>query len=100
LQLLTDGGGYFGMFDVLSARVENNTNKNNTFVYLFSHKGAASFTELAKRQSFFGTSHMNELFCLFPMFETEHFYSSIPSDFDTALQKIVPQLWANFARTG
>ncbi|KAG5676471.1 hypothetical protein PVAND_006303 [Polypedilum vanderplanki] len=97
--LLTDGGGYFGMFDVLEARLKNN-HLDNTFVYFYSHKGGASFTEVTGRQKFLGTSHMDELLNLFPLYESQQFYSSAPTDFDRALQKIMPNLWVNFARTG
>jgi carboxylesterase type B len=99
LQLLTDGGGSFGMFDVLEARLKDN-HLDNTFVYLYSHKGAASHTEIPGRQKFLGTSHMDELLNLFPLYKTRNFYSAIPNDFDRALQRMMPNLWVNFARTG
>jgi carboxylesterase type B len=98
-QLFTDGGGYFGMFDVLSSRFHNSS-CGNTYIYLYSHKGAASHTEVFGRKKFYGTCHMDDLFSLFPFYERKHFYTSIPTDFDRALHRIMPHLWANFARTG
>ncbi|KAL7043409.1 hypothetical protein ACKWTF_001490 [Chironomus riparius] len=97
--LFTDGGGYFGMFDVLNYRFQNST-LNNTYIYLYSHKGAASHTEVFGRQKFYGTCHMDELLSLFPLYENNNFYTSIPTDFDRALHRIMPHLWANFASTG
>lgn len=87
------------MFNVLEARLKDN-NLDNTFVYLYSHKGGASFTEIPGRQKYLGTSHMDELLNLFPLYKSKQFYSSVPTDFDRALQKIMPNLWVNFARTG
>jgi len=98
-QLFTDGGGYFGMFDVLNSRFHNSS-YDNTYIYLYSHKGAASHTEVFGRKKFYGTCHMDELLSLFPLYESKQFYTSIPTDFDRALHRIMPHLWGNFARTG
>lgn len=76
---------------------------NNKFVYMFSHKGFASFYKLYSNGSeeFHGTAHADELLYLFP---AHRFYpllnSSIPSADDRRLSESMVKLWVNFAATG
>lgn len=60
--LWTDGWFFHAMIDYLKLRFSNK-NQANTFVYLFTHKGSASFTEIFKggSETHYGTSHAEEL---------------------------------------
>lgn len=72
-----------------------------TFVYLYSHKGPASFTEIfgGERETYYGVSHADELQYLFPMGRS-FFYNSLPTKEDVEVRKALIELWVNFARTG
>lgn len=72
-----------------------------TYVYLFTHKAAASFTEIFKggRENYWGVSHAEELQYLFPIAESL-FISALPTKEDEEIRKGITQLWVNFARTG
>lgn len=86
----------------LEHRLRDNP-KDNTFVYLFSHKGHSSYSELllGGAEHFHGTCHADDLLYLFPCHKTiPALFSSVPSDEDKQLVKIMTTLWVNFARTG
>ncbi|XP_055308049.1 juvenile hormone esterase isoform X2 [Sitodiplosis mosellana] len=72
-----------------------------TYVYLFTHKGSASFTEIFKggRENYYGVSHAEELQYLFPIADGL-FISALPTKEDEQVRKAITQLWVNFARTG
>lgn len=93
---------FIGILDNLEFRLKDNI-RDNTFVYLFSHKGAASFSEVLNGESdkFYGTCHVDELLYLFPLQKTNPIlYSSIPTEEDRKLSKLMVELWVNFAKTG
>lgn len=98
----------------------------STYVYLFTHKAAASFTEIFKggRENYWGNdfrqfvglsliefglhagfcfiegvSHAEELQYLFPIAESL-FISALPTKDDEEIRKGITQLWVDFARTG
>jgi carboxylesterase type B len=87
------------MFDVLENRFLNNS-RENTFVYLYSHKGAASYTDLMGSENFEGTGHMDDLLSIFPLHKGSEFYSAIPSKEDKEVSQLMVTLWTNFAKTG
>ncbi|CAG9809984.1 unnamed protein product [Chironomus riparius] len=98
----SDGWMVNGIIDNLQQRLEGN-NRDNTYVYLFSHKGSISFSEIlgANREKFFGTCHGDDLLYLFPIrHNTPQYYNSIPTNEDTKLRKLMTKLWVNFATTG
>ena len=75
----------------------------NTFVYLFSHKGSASYSELllGGAENFYGTCHSDDLIYLFPLHKTiPKLFSSIPSKEDKEVTRLMTKLWVNFATTG
>ena len=90
------------MNDYLRTRFENLGERDNTFVYLFTHKGAASFTEIFKGgDRFYGTSHAEELQYIFPIREDlPYFFNSVPTKQDLEVTKIMTKLWVNFAYYG
>lgn len=95
-------GLFIGILDNLEFRLRDNI-RDNTFVYLFSHKGAASYSELlgGESEKFYGTCHADELIYLFPQQKTNPIlYSSIPSEEDRKLSRLLVELWVNFAKTG
>lgn len=95
-------GLFIGILDNLEFRLKDNI-RDNTFVYLFSHKGSASFSELLNGESdkFYGTCHADELMYLFPLQKTNPvLFSSIPTEEDRKLSKLMIELWVNFAKTG
>lgn len=90
------------MFENLEHRLKNNL-RDNTFVYLFSHKGDASYSEIfgGGAEKFYGTCHADDLIYLFPAHKnTPHFFNSIRSKESKDLTKLMTKLWVNFARTG
>lgn len=90
------------MIDNLKYRLKDNL-RDNTFVYEFSHKGSASYSELLAGgpEKFHGTCHADDLLRLFPTHRTiPNFYSSIPSDDDKEVTRLMTKLWVNFATTG
>lgn len=93
------------MLENLEYRLRDN-NRDNTFVYLFSHKGYVSFGEVdifstLNSDVFHGTAHADDLLYLFPPpRDITHFYSSFPSNEDEVLRKSMVKLWVDFARTG
>ncbi|KAL7019624.1 hypothetical protein ACKWTF_011182 [Chironomus riparius] len=100
--LWSDGWFVNGFIDYLHQRLKSN-NQDNTYVYLFSHKGSISFSEVfgGDPEKYYGTSHLDDLLYLFPIRNAfPHFYNSIPTDEDERLRKIMTSLWVNFAKTG
>lgn len=93
-QLFTDGG-FIGIVETIKHRLSY-SNHQSTYVYLFTHKGTASFSTATE---FYGTSHADDLIPLFPMRKSA-FYSAIPTDQDIELTKAMSLMWTNFARTG
>lgn len=65
-------------------------------MYIFTHRGKASFSTSSQ---FRGTAHADDLIPLFPLRKTS-FYSSIPSDQDREVTKVMSLMWTNFARFG
>lgn len=70
--------------------------QHNTFVYLFTHKGSASYSATSE---FIGTSHVDDLIPFFGQ-SKNIFISSLPTNEDRELEKVLPELWVNFAKTG
>lgn len=89
------------MFENLEFRLRDN-NRDNTFVYLLSHKGYASYSEVdADSDVFHGTAHADDLLYLFPPpKDVINFFSSFPTKEDESLRKSLVKLWVDFARTG
>ncbi|KAJ6649230.1 Juvenile hormone esterase, partial [Pseudolycoriella hygida] len=94
INLFTDGS-FIGMVETLKHRLERN--HESTFVYLYTQKGTSSFSVVATE--FFGTSHADELISLFPL-RKNAFYSAIPSEQELELNRLMSEMWTNFARTG
>lgn len=76
-------------------RVEHSSH-SRTFLYLFTHKGKASFSNTT---AYLGTAHADDLIPLFPLRKSV-FYSSIPSTQDRELTTVMSQMWTNFVRFG
>lgn len=101
-QMWTDAWMIQGAVDNLKQRLKDKR-RSNTYVYLFSHKGSASFTEFVggDPETFYGTSHLDELLYLFPMQKSiPVFYNSIPTRQDLKVKDIMVKFWVNFATTG
>lgn len=99
--LWTDAWFGSAMYDYLRFRFANE--HANTFVYLFTHKGATSFSEIFKAgsETYYGTAHAEELQYLFPIRKyLPYFFNSIPTEDDKKLRKLLSKLWVNFAYTG
>lgn len=99
--LYTDSWFFSSMNDYLKIRFSQKSAP--TYVYLFSHKGSCSFTEIFKggAESYYGTSHAEELQYLFPIRKSlKYFYNSIPSEDDKIITQILTKIWINFAYTG
>jgi carboxylesterase type B len=77
-------------------------NRDNTFVYLFSHKGFISVSEVLNGgEKFYGTCHADDEFYFFPPpKDVENYFSAIPSKQDEKVRKNWIKLWVNFAKTG
>ncbi|XP_055677254.1 juvenile hormone esterase [Lutzomyia longipalpis] len=101
--LYSDAWFVVGFDEYLRIRLTKGDRKKlgPTFVYLFAHKGSASFTEIFKggRESYYGACHAEELQYLFPIGK-ELFVSAIPTKNDIKMRKLITKLWVNFARTG
>jgi carboxylesterase type B len=100
--LWTDGWFFHAMIDYLKLRFSNEQ-RAATYVYLFTHKGAASFSEIFKAgsETYYGTAHAEELQYLFPIRkDLPYFFNSIPTEQDRKISKILTKLWVNFAYTG
>lgn len=78
-------------------RFNHSTTQQNTFVYLYSHKGTASFGP--NTSEFQGTSHADDLISTFPLHKTLYM-SSLPTKEDRELYRLIPKMWTNFAATG
>lgn len=90
------------MVENLEYRLKNNL-RDNTFVYLFSHKGSASYSEVlgGGKEKFYGTCHADDLLRLFPSHKTmPALFSSIPSHDDKEVTRLMTKLWVNFASSG
>lgn len=72
-----------------------------TFVYLFAHKGQASFSEIFKGdpETFYGVCHAEELMYLFPIAK-DLFQSAAPTAEDTFIRKTLVAIWVSFATNG
>lgn len=100
--LWTDGWFFHAMVDYLKLRFSNEQ-RAKTYVYLFSHKGAASFSEIFKAgsENYYGTAHAEELQYLFPIRkDLPYFFASVPTEQDRKINEILTKLWVNFAYTG
>ncbi|XP_002061222.3 venom carboxylesterase-6 [Drosophila willistoni] len=102
--LISDGWFVAGIDEYLRLRLDQQKSDGvigPTYVYLFDHKGSASFSEIFKgdRNEFYGSCHAEELQYLFPI-GRELFVSAIPTVKDLQLRKIMLQSWVNFASTG
>lgn len=90
-----------GILENVEYRLRNNV-RDQTYFYLFSHKGAASYTEIlgAGEEKWYGTSHSDELLRLFPFHKTvPQLFASIPSKEDKEVTRLMIKLWVNFATT-
>ncbi|XP_017045883.1 venom carboxylesterase-6 [Drosophila ficusphila] len=98
--LISDGWFVAGIDEYLRLRMSQE-GVAPTYVYLFDHKGAASFTEIFKggRNEFYGACHAEELQYLFPI-GRELFVSAVPTRKDLELRELMLHLWVSFARTG
>ncbi|XP_001992565.2 venom carboxylesterase-6 [Drosophila grimshawi] len=96
--LISDGWFVAGVDEYLKLRSKS---LSPTYVYLFDHKGAASFSEIFKggRNEFYGACHAEELQYLFPIGQ-QLFVSAVPTRQDLQLRELMLRLWVNFARTG
>jgi carboxylesterase type B len=88
-------GWFIGFTEALKQRFSYGA-KGNTFVYRYSHKGSASYSVTSR---FYGTSHVDDLIPFFGM-NKNIFISSIPTQEDRELERVLPELWINFAKTG
>lgn len=103
--LLSDSFMTVGFIETLKLRLNENSSKNmnNTFAYMYSHKGSASFYEVFTDgdETFHGTAHADDLLSLFPMQRAlSQIYSSIPTEEDRKLSKSMVKMWVNFATFG
>ncbi|EDW53214.1 venom carboxylesterase-6 [Drosophila sechellia] len=98
--LISDGWFVAGIDEYMRLRMSHD-DVAPTYVYLFDHKGAASFTEIFKggRNEFYGACHAEELQYLFPI-GRELFVSAVPTQKDLELRELMLHLWVSFARTG
>lgn len=103
LQLISDGWFVAGVDEYLQLRLDEQQQAlpAPTYVYLFDHKGAASFSEIFKgaHNEFYGACHAEELQYLFPIGQ-QLFVSAVPTRQDLELRDLMLRLWVNFARTG
>lgn len=83
------------MVEALKQRTDK-SGLNNTFAYLFSHKGSASFSVT---EDFFGTSHADDLIYFFALHKNLYL-SSMPTSDDEELFTSMPKLWVDFAKNG
>ncbi|KAH8289553.1 hypothetical protein KR054_007143 [Drosophila jambulina] len=100
--LISDGWFVAGIDEYMRLRLnQKDAAVAPTYVYLFDHKGAASFSEIFKgeRNEFYGACHAEELQYLFPI-GRELFVSAVPTRQDLQLRQLMLQLWVSFARTG
>lgn len=90
-----------GTLENIGFRLRDNL-RDNTYVYLLSHKGSSSYSELVGGgENFYGTCHADELLYLFPSHKTiPALYSTIPSQEDKEVTRLMTKLWVNFATTG
>lgn len=100
-QAVTDGWFWHGIENYLRIRLEKNAKVGPTYVYLFTHKSAASFTELFKggRENYYGVCHAEELQSLFPI-APSLFVSAVPTKEDLEMRRALTKIWTDFARTG
>ncbi|XP_037938711.1 venom carboxylesterase-6 [Teleopsis dalmanni] len=102
--LISDGWFIGGIDEYMRIRMNSlttgNSNVGPTYVYLFDHKGAASFSELFKggREDYYGACHAEELQYLFPI-GRELFISASPTPFDLEIRNAMTNMWVNFAKT-
>lgn len=94
-----------GIFETLKTRLQDDIIKqrNNTFVYMFSHRGFTSFYKLYSNgsEAFRGTAHADELLYLFSAHRFyPHLNSSISIADDRRLSNLMVKLWVNFAAMG
>ncbi|XP_030569634.1 venom carboxylesterase-6 [Drosophila novamexicana] len=101
--LISDGWFVAGVDEYLQLRLDEQQQAlpAPTYVYLFDHKGAASFSEIFKgaHNEFYGACHAEELQYLFPIGQ-QLFVSAVPTRQDLELRDLMLRLWVNFARTG
>ncbi|XP_035896767.1 venom carboxylesterase-6-like [Anopheles stephensi] len=108
--LYSDAWFLAGMDEYLRIRLLGHDRRSSTsiksgptYVYLFAQKASASFTEIFKggREKYYGVCHAEELQYIFPIAkEIPNFHTSVPSDEELEIRRLIIQLWVNFARTG
>lgn len=101
--LFADAFFNVGFVKNLEFRLNYGRCANNTFVYLFSHKGSASFYEVNTDdyKTFKGTDHEDDLLYIFPLQKSSsRLFSSIPTEEDRKLSKAMVEMRVNFASTG
>lgn len=100
--LFTDGFFLHGLDEYLRNRINAAANgkAGATYVYVFDHKGEASFTEIFKGgEHFYGVCHAEELQYLFPVGKGL-FVTAVPSWRDHQIREAMVEMWIHFARTG
>lgn len=78
----------------------NRSKTAKTLVYLFTHKGESSLTEvMGAGEKYFGVCHTDELQYLFP-FLKEFFVSTVPSKESIEIRRAMTKIWVEFAKSG
>jgi len=97
---LWSDGFFMGILANVEYRLRDNL-RDQTYFYLFSHKGFASYSEVfLGGDVFYGTCHADELLYLFPSVKTiPDLFASIPTKEDRELTRMITKLWVNFATT-
>ncbi|XP_055677260.1 venom carboxylesterase-6-like [Lutzomyia longipalpis] len=90
-----------GFNKFLQRRFGENQDFADTYVYLFSHRGEGSYSDLVAgpNSKDYGVCHGDDIFYLFPYFDKLSFRSA-PSSKDILMQETLVKLWVNFATQG
>uniref|UniRef100_A0A1B0CQ29 carboxylesterase n=1 Tax=Lutzomyia longipalpis TaxID=7200 RepID=A0A1B0CQ29_LUTLO len=90
-----------GFNKFLQRRFDENQDFADTYVYLFSHRGEGSYSDLVAgpNSKDYGVCHGDDIFYLFPYFDKLSFRSA-PSSKDILMQETLVKLWVNFATQG
>jgi carboxylesterase type B len=94
IDMWTDGW-FIGIFESLKYRFASGV-RDNTFIYHFSHRTTASFSQA---RDFLGTCHVDDLVPLFSL-RKSYYYSSVPTRHDRELTEKMTKMWTNFATFG
>ncbi|GAB0091516.1 hypothetical protein DMENIID0001_063680 [Sergentomyia squamirostris] len=96
--MFTDFLLFNGFNKYLEKRFQKPNEHAETFVYLFSHRGEGSFTDVigGPNNKDYGVAHVDDLLYLFPHFDKE-FFRAAPTKEDIFIQETLVKLWVNFA---